>query len=73
MKDPEQKASLRSLAEQQEQKDNEQDVLKDKARESKVVPVIVTLNADKLNSAEMGAGFVDIRVFVYVGNIAVQL
>ena len=57
VKDPEQKASLRSLAEQQEQKDNEQDVLKDKARESKVVPVIVTLNADKLNSAEMGAGF----------------
>lgn len=31
--------------------------LKDKARELKRVPVIVTINADKLNSAELGVGY----------------
>lgn len=48
---------LRAMQSQQEQKEQEQDRLKAQAREEKKVPVIVTLNADKLNSAEIGAGF----------------
>ncbi len=41
----------------QDAKQQEQERLKAQAREDKKVPVIVTLNADKLNSAEVGAGF----------------
>ncbi|MCF9045948.1 autotransporter assembly complex protein TamA [Acinetobacter nectaris] len=41
----------------QKLQDNEQNQLKAQARETKEVPVIVTLNADKLNSAEAGIGY----------------
>lgn len=36
---------------------DEVEAMKDQVREDKVVPVIVTLNADKLNSLETGVGF----------------
>lgn len=36
---------------------DEMEAMKDQVREDKVVPVIVTLNADKLNSLETGVGF----------------
>lgn len=49
--------NLRTMQKTQDAKEQEQDLLKAQARDSKVVPVIVTLNADKLNSAEMGAGY----------------
>ena len=42
---------------QQETKQSEEERLKIQAREEKKVPVIVTLNADRLNSAELGAGY----------------
>ena len=57
VKDQEQNENLRTLQNTQDAKEQEQDVLKAQARETKEVPVIVTLNADKLNSAEVGAGF----------------
>lgn len=57
VKDQEQNANIRTLQKSQNEKEQEQDILKAQARETKVVPVIVTLNADKLNSAEIGAGF----------------
>ena len=41
----------------QEEKNNETDRLKALAREQKEIPVIVTLNADKLNNAEVGLGY----------------
>ena len=49
--------NLRTLQKSQDAKEQEQDMLKAQARDTKVVPVIVTLNADKLNSAEMGVGY----------------
>ena len=49
--------NLRVLRERQEQKQSEMEVLQDKARQEKKVPVIVTLNADRLNSAETGIGY----------------
>lgn len=49
--------SLMSLRVEQKSKENEQDRLKAQAREEKKVPVIVTLNADRLNSAEVGIGY----------------
>ena len=55
--DAEQSSKLRSLQDTQDAKQAEQERLKAQAREDKKVPVIVTLNADKLNSAEIGAGF----------------
>ncbi|RKG33999.1 autotransporter assembly complex protein TamA [Acinetobacter tianfuensis] len=48
---------MRTLQAAQDDKQVEQEKLKAQARDTKVVPVIVTLNADKLNSAEIGAGF----------------
>ncbi|WP_353171113.1 autotransporter assembly complex protein TamA [Acinetobacter rudis] len=42
---------------QQNDRANELDVMKDQVRIDKVVPVIVTLNADKLNSLETGIGY----------------
>ena len=39
------------------EKRQEEERLKIQARETKVIPVIVELNADKLNSAELGLGF----------------
>ena len=49
--------NLRQLQTQQKEKESEEDLLKDKAREEKKIPVIVTLNADRLNSLETGIGF----------------
>ena len=48
---------LRMLQVQQEDKQSEEERLKQQARIDKKIPVIVTLNADRLNSAEVGAGF----------------
>ncbi|AVH48796.1 autotransporter assembly complex protein TamA [Acinetobacter sp. SWBY1] len=48
---------LRILQTQQEDKQSEEERLKQQARIDKKIPVIVTLNADRLNSAEVGAGF----------------
>ena len=48
---------LRMLQAQQEDKQSEEERLKQQARIDKKIPVIVTLNADRLNSAEVGAGF----------------
>ena len=58
-------ANLRTLRVEQQSKENEQDRLKIQAREEKKIPVIVTLNADRLNSAEVGLGYgtdTDIRL-----------
>lgn len=55
--DLDQSSKLRSLQDTQDAKQAEQERLQAQAREEKKVPVIVTLNADKLNSAEIGAGF----------------
>ena len=55
--EPDQSSKLRTLQDTQDAKQQEQERLKAQAREDKKVPVIVTLNADKLNSAEVGAGF----------------
>jgi translocation and assembly module TamA len=58
-------ANLRSLRVEQQTKENEQERLKEQARDEKKVPVIVTLNADRLNSAELGLGYgtdTDIRL-----------
>lgn len=49
--------NLRQMRAQQETRQSEEDRLKVQAREEKKVPVIVTLNADRLNSAELGAGY----------------
>src|SRR5690606_41426880 len=49
--------NLRSLRVEQQTKENEQERLKAQAREEKKVPVIVTLNADRLNSAELCLGY----------------
>ncbi|CAB1221320.1 autotransporter assembly complex protein TamA [Acinetobacter bouvetii] len=48
---------LRQMRVAQESKETEEDRLKAQAREEKKVPVIVTLNADRLNSAELGVGY----------------
>ncbi|KGT48114.1 hypothetical protein GW12_08660 [Acinetobacter sp. HR7] len=50
-------ANLRALRTAQEAKEAEQERLKAQAREEKVIPVLVTLNADTLNSAELGLGY----------------
>lgn len=55
--DAQSEQNLRQLRVEQENKETEEDRLKAQAREEKKVPVIVTLNADRLNSAEMGAGY----------------
>ncbi|MHA3057483.1 autotransporter assembly complex protein TamA [Acinetobacter sp. ANC 4641] len=47
---------LQSQSQQVQQK-SEKEQLQDQARAEKKVPVIVTLNTDKLNSAELGAGW----------------
>jgi len=49
--------NLKQLQVQQKEKESDEDLLKDKAREEKKIPVIVTLNADRLNSLETGIGF----------------
>lgn len=41
----------------QQQKKTAKEQMQDKARDEKKIPVIVTLNADKLNSAELGVGW----------------
>lgn len=49
--------NLRTLQVQQENKQTEEERFKEQARIDKKIPVIVTLNADRLNSAEVGAGY----------------
>lgn len=49
--------NLRKIQVQQEQKQSEEDRLKDQVRNDKVIPVVVTLNADRLNSVETGIGY----------------
>lgn len=49
--------SALKTADQQQDKEIESDQLKDQARENKKIPVIVTLNADQLNSLETGIGY----------------
>ena len=49
--------NLRQMRVEQEIKQSEEERLKAQAREEKKIPVIVTLNADRLNSAELGAGY----------------
>ncbi|WP_111892302.1 autotransporter assembly complex protein TamA [Acinetobacter sp. MB5] len=46
-----------TAAQSQAEKKSETELLKDKARAEKTIPVIVTLNTDKLNSAELGVGW----------------
>ncbi len=48
---------FRTLQVQQETKEDETERLKAQARENKKIPVVVTLNADKLNNAEVGLGY----------------
>lgn len=52
-----QTAMLQSAATQHDEQETEQDRLQAQARETKRIPVIVTLNADKLNSLETGIGY----------------
>ncbi|NNH25618.1 autotransporter assembly complex protein TamA [Acinetobacter terrestris] len=49
--------NLRQMRVEQETKQSEEERLKAQAREEKKIPVIVTLNADRLNTAEVGAGY----------------
>lgn len=49
--------NLKQLQAQQKEKELDEDQLKDQARENKKIPVIVTLNADRLNSLETGIGY----------------
>ena len=49
--------NLKQLQAQQKEKESDEDLLKDQARENKKIPVIVTLNADRLNSLETGIGY----------------
>lgn len=55
--DENQNAALAKSQTEAEQRAEETDKLKQQARETKQVPVIVTLNADKLNSLETGLGY----------------
>ena len=55
--DPEQNKAQAALRTAQETKQSEEERLKLEARETKVIPVKVTLNADQLNSVEVGAGY----------------
>lgn len=55
--DEETESDLAQLQKEHDARRVEQEGLKQQARLDKNVPVIVTLNADKLNSAEIGAGF----------------
>lgn len=49
--------NLRTLQVQQENKQTEEERFKEQARIDKKIPVIVTLNVDRLNSAEVGTGY----------------
>ena len=55
--DEAQNALAKSVDEQQNEQESEQEHLQAQAREEKKIPVIVTLNADKLNSLETGIGY----------------
>ena len=52
-----QNQTLQQLQAQQQEKQSETERLKVQARAEQKIPVIVTLNADKLNSLETGAGY----------------
>ncbi|MEB3754768.1 autotransporter assembly complex family protein [Acinetobacter sp. MD2(2019)] len=47
----------KQLTAQHEQEKTDKQKMQEKARAEKTIPVVVTLNADKLNSAELGAGW----------------
>lgn len=47
----------RQLQVQQKEKESEEELKQAQARENKKIPVIVTLNADRLNSLETGIGY----------------
>lgn len=49
--------NIRMMQAQKEEKQSETELLQEKAREEKTIPVIVTLNADRLNSLEAGIGY----------------
>ena len=49
--------NMRQLSVKQDTQESEEERLKTQAREEKKIPVVVTLNADRLNSAEMGLGY----------------
>ncbi len=53
----EKRANLGMLAADAEEKQSEQERLQQQAREQQKIPVIVTLNADRLNSLETGIGY----------------
>ena len=53
----EQNPTARMQQVQQQEKQDETELLQQKAREEQRIPVIVTLNADKLNSLEAGIGY----------------
>ncbi|SPL69325.1 autotransporter assembly complex protein TamA [Acinetobacter stercoris] len=57
VKDKETNANLSRLQAQQEEQKSEDERLKDQAREDQKIPVIVTLNADRLNNVEAGIGY----------------
>ena len=48
---------MKTAAADHAEQESEQDRLQAQAREEKRIPVIVTLNADKLNSLETGVGY----------------
>lgn len=52
-----QNPTLRAEQSQQQEQESERNKLERQAREDKKVPVIVTLNADRLNSIETGFGY----------------
>lgn len=49
--------ALRLQRSEQKEQESERNQLENKAREEKKIPVIVTLNADRLNSIETGFGY----------------
>ncbi|RZG82410.1 outer membrane protein assembly factor [Acinetobacter sp. WCHAc060033] len=49
--------NLKQLQAQQKEKELDEDAMREQARETKKIPVIVTLNADRLNSLETGIGY----------------
>lgn len=46
-----------AILEEQKLKQTQTDLLQDQARNEQMIPVVVTLNADKLNSVEAGIGY----------------
>lgn len=57
VRDQQENENLAKMRSEQKQQQTEEDQLKDKAREEQKIPVIVTLNADRLNNIEAGIGY----------------